>query len=430
MLDLKFIRENKELVKEALKNRNNMKIDIDELLRLDEERRKLLVETETLKAERNKANDEISFLMKNKKNAKEIIAKMKVVSQKIADFDKKVEECDQKISKFTYTIPNIPDKSVPVGGPECNKIVKSWDKNPAFDFNPKNHIELAEHLGIISFGIASKISGSNFVLFMGLGARLERALINFMLDLHTKKHGYKEIFPPFLVNRRSMTGTGQLPKLEEDMYKLKDDDLFLIPTAEVPVTNIHANDTLEEADLPVRYTAYTACFRREAGSYGKDTKGLIRVHQFDKVEMVKFVKPETSLDELEKLVGDAEDVLQLLNLPYRILLLATGDISFAAAKCYDIELYAPGTDAYLEVSSCSCFTDFQARRANIRYKRINEQTNKRTNEYVHTLNGSGVALARLVVAILENYQNKDGSVNIPKVLVPYMDGLEVIKPEE
>ncbi|MDD5423484.1 MAG: serine--tRNA ligase, partial [Candidatus Omnitrophica bacterium] len=315
MLDLKFIRENKELVKEALKNRNNMKIDIDELLRLDEERRKLLVETETLKAERNKANDEISSLMKNKKNAKEIIAKMKVVSQKIADFDKKVEECDQKISKFTYTIPNIPDKSVPVGGPECNKIVKSWGKNPAFDFNPKNHIELAEHLGIISFGIASKISGSNFVLFMGLGARLERALINFMLDLHTKKHGYKEIFPPFLVNRRSMTGTGQLPKLEEDMYKLKDDDLFLIPTAEVPVTNIHANDTLEEADLPVRYTAYTACFRREAGSYGKDTKGLIRVHQFDKVEMVKFVKPETSLDELEKLVGDAEDVLQLLNLP-------------------------------------------------------------------------------------------------------------------
>jgi seryl-tRNA synthetase len=248
-----------------------------------------------------------------------------------------------------------------------------------------------------------------------------------MLDLHTKKHGYTEILPPYLVNRRSMTGTGQLPKLEEDMYKLKDDDLFLIPTAEVPLTNIHAGEMLDEKDLPIRYTAYTACFRREAGSYGKDTRGLIRVHQFDKVELVKFVKPETSFDELEKLLQDAEDVLQLLELPYRVLLLATGDISFAAAKCYDIELYAAGTDAYLEVSSCSNFTDFQAHRANIRFRRIDKETNKRTTEYVHTLNGSGVALARLVVAILENYQNEDGSVRVPKALVPYMDGVEVIK---
>lgn len=425
MLDIKFIRENSGLVKEALKSRNS-KLDIDELLRLDEERRKLLAEVEELKARRNKANDEITTLMKQKKNPKDIIAEMKVVSQKVSELDKKVEEAEQKIAKFTYTIPNIPDKSVPVGGPECNKIVRSWGKTPTFDFKPRGHIELADMLGIINFGVASKITGSNFVLYMGQGARLERALINFMLDLHTKKHGYTEVFPPFLVNRRSMIGTGQLPKLEEDMYKLKDDDLFLIPTAEVPVTNIHANDTLDEEKLPIYYTAYTACFRREAGSYGKDTKGLIRVHQFDKVEMVKFVKPETSFDELEKLVKDAEEVLQLLNLPYRVILLATGDISFAAAKCYDIELYAPGAGAYLEVSSCSCFTDFQARRANIKYRPKTVDQRPKT-EYVHTLNGSGVALARLVVAILENYQNKDGSVTIPKALVPYMDGAEVIK---
>ena len=427
MLDLKFIRENREIVKESIKNRR-LNIDIDEVLRLDEERRKLLVEVEALKAERNKANDEISALMKQKKNPKDIITGMKVVSQKIAELDQKVGDLDQKLANFTYTIPNIPDKSVPIGGPECNKIVRAWGKNPTFDFNPRGHIELAELLGIISFGVAAKITGSNFVLFMGLGARLERALINFMLDLHTKKHGYKEVFPPFLVNRRSMTGTGQLPKLEEDMYRLKDDDLFLIPTAEVPVTNIHANEVIDESRLPIYYTAYTACFRREAGSYGKDTRGLVRVHQFDKVELVKFVKPETSFDELEKLLKDAEEVLQILELPYRVILLATGDISFAAAKCYDIELYAPGANAYLEVSSCSCFTDFQARRANIRFKKTTGSGSRGT-EYVHTLNGSGVALARLVVAILENYQNKDGSVRIPKALVPYMDGLETIKAE-
>ena len=428
MLDLKFIRDNKDIVKESLKNRNQ-KLDIDELLRLDEERRKLLVESEALKAQRNKANDEIAAIIKEKKNPKDVIAKMKVVSQKIGDFDKKVEELDQKIAKIVYIIPNIPDKSIPVGGPNNNKIVRSWGKTPTFTFNPKNHIKLAEDLGIISFGLASKISGSNFVLFIGQGARLERALINFMLDLHTKKHGYKEIFPPFLVNRRSMTGTGQLPKLEEDMYKLKDDELYLIPTAEVPVTNIHAGDTIDEEKLPIYYTAYTACFRREAGSYGKETRGLIRVHQFDKVEMVKFVKPETSSDELEKLLNNAEEVLQILELPYRVILLATGDISFAAAKCYDIELYAPGTDAYLEVSSCSNFGDFQARRANIRFKRKTAD-GKRSTEYVHTLNGSGVALARLVVAILENYQNEDGSVRVPKALVPYMDGVGVITPEK
>jgi len=421
MLDIKFIRDNKDLVKEAVKNRGQ-KIDIDEFLNIDEERRKLMTEVEALKNQRNKANDEISAIVKEKKNPKDIIDKMKVVSQNIAELDKKVEELQQKFDKTIYLIPNIPDKSLPVGGPENNKIIKSWGKSPSFSFKPKNHIELAEKLNIINFGVGSKISGSGFILYMGQGARLERALINFMLDLHTKKHGYTEIFPPFLVNRRSMTGTGQLPKLEEDMYRLKEEDLFLIPTAEVPVTNIHANETLDEEKLPIRYTAYSACFRREAGSYGKETKGLVRVHQFNKVELVKFVKPETSYDELEKLLLDAEEVLQLLNLSYRVVMLATGDISFAAAKCYDIELYSPGTDAYLEVSSCSCFTDFQARRANIKYRPKNGKP-----EYVHTLNGSGVALPRLVVAILENYQNADGTITVPKALVPYMDGAEIIK---
>ncbi len=423
MLDLKFIRENKDIVKEAIRNRG-YKLDIDEFLKLDEEHRKLLIEVENLRARRNKANDEIAAIMKVKGNPKEIIAKMKPISQKIADFEAKVEEISQKIDKIKYRIPNIPDKSLSIGGPECNKIVKSWGKTPNFGFRPKTHIELAEMLDIICFGVAAKITGSNFILYKGSGARLERALINFMLDLHTKEHGYTEIFPPFLVNRRSMTGTGQLPNLEEDMYRLKDEDLFLIPTAEVPVTNIHAGDTLEESDLPIRYTAYSACFRREAGSYGKDTRGLVRVHQFNKVELVKFTKPETSFDELEKLLLDAEKVLQLLELPYRVVMLATGDISFAAAKCYDIELYAAGVDAYLEVSSCSCFTDFQARRANIRYR---DKATKKIS-FVHTLNGSGVALPRLVVAIMENYQNKDGSVRIPKALIPYMDGLEVIRP--
>jgi len=422
MLDIKFIRENREAVKAGIKNKGQ-DIDIDALLAMDEEHRKLLVEVEALKAERNKANNEISALMKDKKNPKEIIDRMKAVSQKIATLDAKVEEIRQNIEKITYIIPNIPDKSVPIGGPDANKIVKSWGENPKLNFKPRTHMEIAELLGIISFGVAAKITGSNFVLFTGAGARLERALINFMLDLHTKSHGYREILPPFLVNRRSMTGTGQLPKLEEDMYRLKDEDLFLIPTAEVPVTNIHSGDLLDEDKLPIYYTAYSACFRREAGSYGKDTKGLIRVHQFDKVELVKFVKPETSFDELEKLLANAEKVLQLLKIPYRVKLLASGDMSFAAAKCYDIEIYAAGVDAYLEVSSCSCFTDFQARRANIRYK----QKDTKKPAFVHTLNGSGVALARLVVAILENYQNEDGTVNIPGALVPYMDGIKTIE---
>jgi seryl-tRNA synthetase len=311
---------------------------------------------------------------------------------------------------------------LPRGDASNNTIVRTWGEVAKRDFKPATHIELAQNLDIIDFARAAKLTGSNWVLYKGAGARLERALINFMLDMHTTKHGYTEIFPPFLVNRASMTGTGQLPKLEEDMYRLKDDDLFLIPTAEVPVTNIFRDEVLNEEDLPIYYTAYTACFRREAGSYGKDTKGLMRVHQFDKVEMVKFVRPETSYDELEKLVGNAEAVLQALALPYRVVMLSTQDVSFAASKCYDLEAYASGMDKWLEVSSCSNFEAFQARRANIKFRK----SDTKKTEYVHTLNGSGVALARTVVAILENYQQPDGSILIPEALRPYFDGAEKI----
>ncbi len=423
MLDIKFIRENPEIVKKAVKNKG-FKVNIDEFLGLDKERRSLLTEVESLKKEKNQTSDKIGELMRQKQNAKDLIDQMKVLSQEIAKIEAKMEDINKKHTYFIYSVPNIPHSSVPVGpGPEANRKVKEWGKIPKFKFEPRTHVDIAKTLNIVDFGRASKITGSGFALYKGLGAKLERALYNFMLDLHTKIHGYTEIFPPFLVNRKSMTNTGQLPLLEEDMYRLKDEDLFLIPTAEVPVTNLHANEVLDEKDLPIYYTAYTACFRREAGSYGKDTKGLIRVHQFDKVELVKFVKPDTSYEELEKLLKDAEKVIQLLELPYRVQALATGDMSFAATKCYDIELWAPGTKKWLEVSSCSNFTDFQARRANIKYK--NEDMKK--PEYVHTLNGSGVALPRLVIAILEIHQNQDGSVNIPKVLRPFMDKMKFIK---
>jgi len=426
MLDVKFIRENPALVKKAIKDKN-IKLDIDEFLAVDKERRVLLTEVEGLKAKKNQVSEKIGKMMKEKSNAKDLIDSMKVMSQKIAEIEEKVEEEDKKLTFFVYNIPNIPHKSVQIGaGAEANKVIKEWGKAPKFKFEPKEHIEIGKILDILDFGRATKIAGTGFALYKGLGARLERALLNFMLDLHTKKHGYTEVFPPFLVNRRSMTGTGQLPKLEEDMYRLKDDDLFLIPTAEVPVTNIHANEVLKGESLPIYYTAYTACFRREAGSYGKDTKGLTRVHQFDKVELVKFVEPETSYDELEKLLKNAETVIQALELQYRVVALATGDLSFAASKCYDIELWAPGTKKWLEVSSCSNFTDFQARRANIRYK----SKEAKKPEYVHTLNGSGVALARLVIAIIEMHQDKDGSINIPKALQPYMDGLKKISAKD
>jgi len=421
MLDIKFIRENKDLVKQAIKNRA-LKIDIDAVIKIDDVRRKALAEFEELAAKRNKANDEIGVLLKEKKDAKAKISSMKDISKRIGELELQIKEQEIELNKLLLNIPNVPHDSLPVGDATSNKIVRSWGKPKKFDFKPLSHIELCQNLDIVDFNRATKITGSNFILFKGWGAKLERALINFMLDLHTNKHGYTEIFPPFLVNRASMLGTGQLPKLEEDMYKLKDDDLFLIPTAEVPVTNIFRDEILEEDKLPIYYTAYTACFRREAGSYGKDTKGLIRVHEFDKVEMVKFVKPEDSYDELEKLVVNAEEVLQLLELPYRLVLLSTQDISFAASKCYDLEAYTAGVDKWLEVSSCSNFESFQARRANIRMRR---KENKKI-DFVHTLNGSGIALARTVVAILENYQQEDGSVLIPKILQPYLNGQERI----
>ncbi|HQO38523.1 MAG TPA: serine--tRNA ligase [Candidatus Omnitrophota bacterium] len=421
MLDIRFIRENLDAVRTALANRN-AKFDLDALIALDDERRKFLVEVESLRARQNKANDEIGALIKAKQDPRPVIASMKEISAKVSELEKVLSVKDEELNGLLLTIPNIPQPSVPVGAPDKAQIVRSWGTPKQFDFKPLPHIDICQNLDIIDFPRATKITGSNFILFKGAGARLKRALISFMLDLHTTKHGYTEIFPPFLVNRRSMTGTGQLPKLEEDMYRLKDDDLFLIPTAEVPVTNIFNDEILDEEKLPIYYAAYSACFRREAGSYGKDTRGLVRVHQFDKVEMVKFVKPEDSYDEHEKLLNNAETVLQMLGLPYRILALSTQDISFACSKCYDIEAYAPGADKWLEVSSCSNFESFQARRANIRFRR--KDTKK--IEFVHTLNGSGVALARTVVAILENYQQKDGSVIIPECLRRYFDGAEKI----
>ncbi len=421
MLDIKFIRENLDLVKQSLANRNS-KLNLDEVVSLDESRRKVLAELEDLRAQKNKANDEISRLLKEKKDPKEKIASMKSISEQSAKLEDELRQAEEKLNTVLLIIPNICHSTVPVGAPDQAKIIRTWGEPKKPDFKPLTHIEIAEHLDIIDFPRSTKISGANFILFKGWGAKLERALINFMLDLHTKKHNYTEISPPYLVNRKTMTGTGQLPKMEDDMYKIQGEDLFLIPTAEVPVTNIYSDEILDEKQLPIYLTAYTACFRKEAGSYGKDTRGMMRVHQFDKVEMVKFVKPENSYDELETLVANAEEVLQALGLTYRVIALTTQDISFAASKCYDLEAYAPGIDKWLEVSSCSNFENFQARRANIKYRK---QDTKKT-DFVHTLNGSGVALARTVIAILENYQQKDGSVIIPECLRSYLDGKERI----
>ena len=419
MFDIRLIRENIEAVKSGLAAKN-VKADLDDILQLDQKNRQLLVEVEQLRGQKNTANDAISRLLKEKKDPKEKIASMKAIAVKIDDLEPQIKEIQMKIQDCLLGIPNLPHASVPVGGIEKNQVIRSWSEPKTFDFKLRTHVEIAEQLDIIDFKRAAKITGSNFILFKKEGALLERALINFMLDVHTREHGYTEVFPPVLVNRDSMIGTGQLPKMEADMYRLKDEDLFLVPTAEVPVTNIHRGEVLNEEELPICYAAYTPCFRREAGSYGKETKGLVRVHQFDKVELVKFVRPADSYDDLEKLVGHAEKIFQLLGLPYRVLLLASGDLSFAAAKCYDIEVHAAGLDKWLECSSCSNFEDFQARRADIRFK---GKTVKKP-VYVHTLNGSGVALARTVVAILENYQTKDGDVIIPEVLRPYMGGKE------
>ncbi|MDP8264713.1 MAG: serine--tRNA ligase [Candidatus Aceula lacicola] len=422
MLDLKFVRSNDEAVRSALMARGGYKVNLDELIALDEDRRKVSLKLDGLREQKNKANDEIATILKEKKDPKKKITAMKEISNQISELEPEVKGLDEKLASILMGIPNIPHVSVPVGGVDKNEEIKTWGEKVKLGFTPKMHFEIAESLDIVDFKRATKISGSNFIVYKGDGARLERALFNFMIDVHTREHGFTEIFAPFLVNRASMTGTGQLPKMEDDMYKVEGEDLFLIPTAEVPITNLHRDEILKEEELPIYYTGYTACFRKEAGSYGKDTKGLMRVHQFDKVELVKFVAPENSYDELEKLLGNAEKILQLLELPYRVLILATGDLSFAAAKCYDIEAYAAGLDKWLEVSSCSNFEDFQARRANIRFK--GKETKKTT--FIHTLNGSGVALARTMVAILENYQTKDGEVVIPKVLRPYMGGQEKI----
>lgn len=421
MLDLKFIRENINLVKKAVSDRNT-KCDIDKIINLDNERRSIIGEVEKLKNERNVASKEIGKIKSQGKDISHKREYMRSVNQRIREFDDGLEKINSELSNLLYLVPNIPHKTTPLGSSvKANKLIRECGKKIKFGFKPLPHWDIAENLGLLDFARSGKISGSNFALYKGLGARLERAMINFMLDLHTKKHGYTEIFPPFLINRKSMTGTGQLPKLEDDMYLIEEDDLFLNPTAEVPVTNIHREEILEENQLPINYVAYTACFRREAGSYGKDTRGINRIHQFNKVEMVKFVKPQNSYDELEKLVNDAEEVFKLLELPYRVIALATGDLSFAASKCYDLEVWSPGQEKYLECSSCSNFEDFQARRAGIRCR-----TKEGKVQYIHTLNGSGVALPRTFICLLETYQQEDGSVVIPKALRPYMDGLNKI----
>ncbi|MBI1883234.1 MAG: serine--tRNA ligase [Chlamydiae bacterium] len=425
MLELKWIRENFQEALTSLRKKSPS-LDLDDFMRLDDERREDLKVLENLRSEMNKSAKEIGLLKGQGKDVSDKMEATKSLSQKIKDFESKVVELDQIIHSKLLNIPNKPHSTVPFGtGDEQNVEVRSWGNKPEFDFKILPHWEVGENLGILDFKRASKISGTGFIVFRGLGAKLERALIQFMIDLHCQSHGYEEVSTPFVVNRKSMTGTGQLPKLEKDMYCLEEDDLFLIPTAEVPVTNLFMDEMLEEKDLPIGLVAYSPCFRREAGSYGKDTRGMIRVHQFDKVEMVRFVQPEKSYDELEKLVGHAEEVLQKLGLHYRVKLLCSGDLSFSAAKCYDLEVWAPAQERYLEVSSCSNFEDFQARRANIKYRRMTND-GRRTTEYVHTLNGSGIALARTVVAILENFQTRDGKIKIPSVLVPYMGGMTQI----
>jgi seryl-tRNA synthetase len=424
MLDIRLIREKPDFVRERLATRNTGdEAHVSKIAALDAQRRKLQVESDDLKAERNRVSKEIGLKKAKGEEASGLMAQMKQVSDRIASLDAQLSTLDNELHDTLLLIPNLPHDSVPVGkGSADNREVRRWGEQPKFSFQPKSHTDIGEKLGILDFPRAAKISGSGFILFKGAGARLERALINWMLDLHTRQHGYTEISPPFLINRAAMIGTGQLPKFEQDMYRLRDDELYLAPTAEVPVANIHRDEILREAELPIYYCAYTPCFRREAGAAGKETRGMIRVHQFDKVELIKFTTPETSYDELEKMVRDAERVLQLLGLHYRVSLLCTADMGFAAAKTYDIEVWAPGQSAYLEVSSLSNCEDFQARRANIRYKAADGK-----NRFVHILNGSGTALARLYVALLETYQQPDGTVQIPEVLLPYMGGVKQIR---
>lgn len=422
MLDIKFIKENVELVRAGIAHKNQT-VDLDAVLALDEQRRKLLTEVESLKALRNRTSEEIAVLKRGKKDVTERVEAMRAVSDKIKELDGLVREVEEKLQEILLTIPNIPHPTTPIGKDEQDNVeVRRWGQIPQFKFEPLPHWELGELHDILDMPRASKIAGARFPLYKGLGAKLERALINFMLDLHTTQHGYKEIFPPILVNQTSMVGTGQLPKLEGEMFKCEADGYYLIPTAEVPVTNMHRDEILDGDNLPLYYTAYTPCFRREAGAAGKDTRGLIRNHQFNKVELVKFTKPEDSYNELEKLVVNAEKVLQLLNLPYRVVSLCSTDLSFAAAKCYDIEVWIPSSETYREISSCSNFEDFQARRSNIKFRR----TPKSKLEYVHTLNGSGLAIGRTFVAIVENFQQADRSILIPETLQSYMHGCREI----
>ncbi|MCL5264425.1 MAG: serine--tRNA ligase [Chloroflexi bacterium] len=421
MLSLKLIRENTQLVRDALAKRGDT-APVDEILQLDEERRKLLSEVEGLRSRRNAVSQQISRM---KQKPPELIAEMRQVGDQIKDLDARVAEVESKLNYLLLLVPNIPDASVPVGKDESeNVVVRTWGEPRKLDFTPLPHWDIGERLGMIDFARGVKISGARFYVLKGDLARMERALIGWMIDLHTTEHGYTEIAPPYLVKRESMVGTGQLPKFEEDAYKISDEDLFLVPTAEVPVTNLYSGEILEPGTLPIFHVSYTACFRKEAGAAGRDTRGMIRVHQFDKVEMVKFVEPSTSYDELEKLVNNAEEVLKRLGIPYQVKLMCTADLGFTAAKKYDPEAWFPGQDKYIEISSCSNFEDFQARRANIRYRPAAGEK----PEFVHTLNGSGLAVGRTMAAILENYQQADGSVSVPAVLRPYMGGLEVIKP--
>ncbi len=420
MLDLKFVRSNSELVKEALAKRH-ASISLNDFLRKEEERRKVLFEVENLKSRRNSVSEEVGRKKKSGEDTESIILEMRQVGQQIKALEDRLTTIEQAMEAVLFEIPNIPHASVPVGPDEqANVMVRSWGKPRTFDYQPLAHYEIGEKLDILDFNRAGKVTGARFTFYKGLGARLERALISFMLDRHTAK-GYVEIFPPFMVHRNSMIGTGQLPKFEEDAFKVEGTDYFLIPTAEVPVTNMYREEILDGQSLPIRHCAYSACFRAEAGSAGRDTRGLIRQHQFNKVELVKFSLPENSYDELEKLTQDAESILQDLGLPYRVMALSTGDLGFSSAKTYDLEVWLPSFNTYREISSCSNFEDFQARRANIRFRR----EPKAKPEYVHTLNGSGLAIGRTVAAILENYQEKDGRVRVPQALLPYM-GVEYI----
>ena len=424
MFDLKFVRSNLENVMKTIKNRG-YDLDISQFETLDLERRKKLTALEELRHGRNRVGNEIAVMKKRGEDASSIINEMKDLSSEIKEKEKELPRLLEKLNQLLMIIPNIPHESVEVGKDERdNPVIRTWGEIRKMDFQALPHWEIGERLGILDFAAAAKIAGARFALYRGPGARLERALINFMLDIHTNEHGYMEVLPPFLVNSAAMTGTGQLPKFKEDLFKIEGWDLYLIPTAEVPVTNIHREEIFSEDQLPQYYVSYTPCFRSEAGSYGKDTRGLIRQHQFNKVELVKFVRPEGSYDELEKLTRNAEEILRRLELPYRVVSLCTGDLGFSSAKTYDLEVWLPGQDLYREISSCSNFCDFQARRADIRFKRKGGSG----TEFVHTLNGSGLAVGRTVVAILENYQQSDGNVAIPEALKPYMKGMDNIHP--